>query len=187
MEAEVVLRWSVRSDQIDPDRWAKAILAALKSGNPGWRSVGRWWVWPLSVILPFALALSLGTWDVLATVFVPVLLVVGLALGLKFTAPRRVAKQIEEVPALREAFTFVADPTGTSRAGSGGSDQLPWRRYREARLDDDIITLLMDNKTVAVLPVAALDGTHDLGAAVARMNAWIQAAQAEGSTPPSPV
>lgn len=94
--------------------------------------------------------------------------------ALKLTGEHRLAKQLKGTPSAQEGFTFVADATGTSRSGPGGSDQLPWKRYRVARLDDDVITLLIDNNSVTVLPVVALDGTDEPGDTVAQINKWIE-------------
>ena len=169
----MILEWVVRSDQIDLDRWARAVISALSAGKHDPRGALRWWLWPLSGFLAVALGMLTGAWMVVATLGVPLLLGVGLAVGLKLTGTRRLARQLKGVPSSGEGFTLVADPTGTSRTGPGGSDRLPWRRYRAARLDDDVITLLLDNKTVTVLPIVALESAHEPGDAVALINDWI--------------
>lgn len=179
-QSGVPVRWTVEPHQIDLDRWAKAVLRAISAGAEGAPTVVRWWTWPAIAVLAVALVALVGSWTV-ATGLLPVLLFFGVLVALKLTSERRLAKQLRSVPSASLGFTFVADATGTSRTGPGGSDELPWTRYRAARLDGDIVTLLLDNNTVTVLPVVALAGTDPPDAVVARLEGWIAAGRSEPS------
>ena len=168
-----MLRWTVRSDQIDLDRWATAVLGAQGAGRGASKDLVRWWTWPAILALVAALAVLLGAEAVVIGFAVPVVVIVGLIVVLNLTSERRLTNQLKRTPSTSEGFTFVADATGTSRSGPAGSDQLPWSRFEIARLDHDVITLLLDNSSVIVLPVAALDSTDAPGDAVAQINEWI--------------
>ncbi len=133
----------------------------------------RWWTWPAILALAVALAVLMGVEVVPIALVAPLVVIVGLIVGLKLTSQRRLANQLKRTPSAREGFTLVADATGTSRSGPAGSERLPWSRFEIARLDHDVITLLLDNSSVIVLPVAALDSTDAPGDAVGQINEWI--------------
>lgn len=178
MDASVdgIVRWDVRSDQIDPGRWAKAILKALGAGDrDGPKPVPPWTGWAI-IVLAIALLLAVGP-STLAPIVIPLVVVVGFILILKATSERRLAKHLASVPGMREGFTFQADASGTLQEGPSAAGRVLWSRYRAARLDDDVITLLLDNRTVQVLPVAALQGHEPPEAVVARLDRWIAGSQ----------
>jgi hypothetical protein len=172
------IRWTVRADQIDPDRWAQAIINALQGGKePDAKRATRWGTWPAAVlilILFVALAALTGNWLLLVG-FVPLAVVVGGLFVLNRQTVGRTAKQIRSTPSALEPFTFTADASGTRSESASGSDKLDWVRYRDVMLDEDLIVLTLDNKAIRVLPVAALSSGQSATQAVEILKTWIVA------------
>src|SRR5690606_23865345 len=120
------------------------------------------------------LASVTGSW-LLLTVFAPTALVVGGLAMLNRQTVGRTAKQIRSAPSALEPFTFTADASGTRFESASGSDKLDWVRYRNVMLDEDLIVLTLDNKTVRVLPVAALSSGQSATQATEILSTWIAA------------
>lgn len=172
------IRWTVGADQIDPDRWAQAIINALQGGKrPDDKPVTRWGAWPAAVlilILLVALAALTGNWLLLAG-FAPLAVIVGGLVVLNRQTVGRTAKQIRSTPSALEPFTFTADASGTRSESASGTDRLDWVRYRDVILDDDLIVLTLDNKAIRILPVAALSSGQSATQAVETLKTWIAA------------
>jgi hypothetical protein len=175
------ITWTVRADQIDPDRWAQAIITALQGGNaPEDKQATRWGTLPavgLIAVLFVAFAALAGNWLVVVG-FAPLAIIIGGLFLLNRQTVGRTAKQIRSTPSALEAFTFTADASGTRSESVSGSDSLAWTRYRDVTLDEDLVVLTLDNKTVRVLPVAALSSGQSATQAVKALETWIAASRA---------
>jgi hypothetical protein len=103
--------------------------------------------------------------------------VVGGVFLLARSAAARTAKMMRSVPVATEAFTFLANPSGTRWTSASGSDQLRWERYTSAVVNDDLIVLLLDGGAVRVLPNVSLLTTRPPSDVVATISDWIEAAR----------
>ena len=181
------IRWDVRREHIDLDRWAQVVVKATAANAQGDRPPPtRWGTWPalaLVGILVVALAALSSSWVMLAA-FVPALVLVGGLLIASRASAKRLAKRLHATPAASEPFTFVADERGTHDASESGSGDLAWRRYVAAALDDDVIALTLDNTSVRVLPNRSLTSGQAPGEAVDRMARWIAEAETAGGPDP---
>lgn len=162
------MTWTVTIDQIDADRWARAVVNALQGGKESRDQATRWGTWPallLAFVLLVAVAALTGGWMLVAGL-VPVVVFLGLLFLLNRQSVDRIAKQIRSTPSALEPFTLSADQFGTRSESPSGSDQLAWNRYRDVFLDDDLVALTLDDKTVRILPMATLSSGHTAAEAV---------------------
>jgi hypothetical protein len=182
VNAEVEIRWDVEADQIDPDRWAEAILR-MSAGDKTENASGqptRWGLWPVVIMAVLVAVVAVITWGWTALVsFSPLFIVIAGLVVLNRTSRSRLANRIRTTSSAREAFTFTADASGTRSTSKTGSDRFAWSRYQRVVLDDELVLLRHDNDAVRVLPLAGLSSNLSPDAVVTTIAGWMDAARAE--------
>jgi hypothetical protein len=173
--------WEVGQDLIDLDHWAQTYIALRVDEMESERSAFlRYGYWPIMALVVIVIGATSSVWRAVGLAVFLVAVFGGVKLWNRGAATR-MAKQLHNLPAASEPFTFQAGPSGTHSESASGSESLSWSRYRSARVFDDLVVLTHDTYVMRLLPIRGLVSGQEPPAAVDAIARWIELARSSSA------